>query len=137
MTNPNLDRALADVEQALTGWRMGKVILEDDDSLFKIPHPRVQAWLRALAAAVRDLQAERDALREQVAEAHDQCVLAYGTNEKLREQVAQHEEAAFMAGWIDGNSEVVHGPTWTYSQESQQRDAAFLRWQARQKGTPT
>jgi len=72
--NPDLDRALADVEQALTGWRMGKVILEDDDSLFKIPHPRVQAWLRALAAAVRDLQAERDALREQVAE-HEEAVL--------------------------------------------------------------
>jgi len=70
----------------------------------------------------------------------------------LREQVAEREEAAFMAGWIEGNSEgvhgltwtwiegnseVVHGLTWTYSQESQQRDAAFLRWQARQKGTPT
>jgi hypothetical protein len=61
---------------------------------------------------------------------------AEAERDTLREQMAEREEAAFMAGWIEGNSEVVHGLTWTYSQESQQRDAAFLRWQARQKGTP-
>ena len=74
---------------------------------------------------------ERDALREQLAEAHDQCVLAYGTNEKLREQVAEREDAAFRAGYgtaFDGTSAERSYQECEYE--------ALAAWQARQKGTP-
>ena len=115
--------------------------------------------IRALLARVRELQRDVDYLTNagviecairnksvsdymdhwegRTLKAEAALATAEAKRDALREQVAEREEGAFMAGWIDGNSEVVHGPTWTYSQESQQRDAAFLRWQARQKGTPT
>jgi len=76
-------------------------------------------------------EAERDALREQVAsERADHERIEEALKDEyhlLREQVAEREEAAFRAGHEQGRRHDL----WVNA------DEAFLRWQARQKGTPT
>ena len=76
-------------------------------------------------------EAERDALREQVAsERADHERIEEALKDEyhlLREQVAEREEAAFRAGHEQGRRHDL----WVNA------DEALAAWQARQKGTPT
>jgi len=145
-TNPNLDRALAAADAAVGPSALDTLAREVRRLQGEIGALREQLEterMRNVACGVEAMANTPESAKERLPRDHAYWSASYGDvcaavdrEMALRQQLAEREEAAFMAGWIDRDSEVVHGPTWTYSQESQQRDAAFLRWQARQKGTP-
>ena len=130
--NPDLDRALADVEAAFSldeqwraTWTDWPQSAPPNGAMTDVDRGRLLGWLRTLAAAVRRLQAENKRLSDFVTGR----VMASPDREYYDR--AEKAEAALDAAFRAGHEQGRRHDLWVNA------DEALAAWRARQKGTPT